>query len=100
MNIINFNNEILINKAEKKFLFIAFCFEYNKYKNSLYNNSPYYISNYPIQLDATCNGYQHLSLLIASDPLQGQLNLFPSDSNTAPKDFYRYVSLPPKELKR
>ena len=30
-NIINFDNGILIEKAESKLLFIAFCFEYKKY---------------------------------------------------------------------
>jgi DNA-directed RNA polymerase len=74
-------------------LFIAFCFEYINYKNSLDNNLTYFISHFPIQLDATCNGYQHLSLLTGDEPLAGQLNLISDDIYSAPKDFYTYVTL-------
>jgi DNA-directed RNA polymerase len=55
-NIINFENGTLISKAEDKLLFISFCFEYNNYLNALKNNSPYFVTHLPIQLDATCNG--------------------------------------------
>jgi len=43
--------------------------------NYLFINENMYISHLPIQLDATCNGYQHLSLLMGDEPLAGQLNL-------------------------
>ena len=36
--------------------------------------------------DATCNGYQHLSLLTGNEPLAGQLNLISGDNDTKPKD--------------
>jgi len=92
-NILNFKNGILLREADSKLLFIAFCFEYINYKNSLNNNLTYFISYFPIQLDATCNGYQHLSLLTGDEPLAGQLNLIADDINTVPKDFYTYVGL-------
>ena len=95
--ILNFRNGKLINKAESKLLFIAFCFEYINYKNSLSNNDTFYISHFPIQLDATCNGYQHLSLLTGDEPLAGQLNLTPSTKDEAPKDFYTFVGLKLKD---
>jgi hypothetical protein len=56
-DIINFDNGILIYKAENKLLFISFCFEYNNYLNALNNNLPYFITHLPIVLDATCNGW-------------------------------------------
>jgi hypothetical protein len=92
-NILNFKNGILLREADSKLLFIAFCFEYINYKNSLNNNLTFFISYFPIQLDATCNGYQHLSLLTGDEPLAGQLNLIGDDINTIPKDFYSYVGL-------
>ena len=96
-NILNFRNGILIKEAESKILFIAFCFEYIKYKNSLLSNDTFYISHFPIQLDATCNGYQHLSLLTGDEPLAGQLNLLDSDESTIPNDFYSFVALKIKD---
>lgn len=42
----------LIKEADNKPLFIAFCFEYRNYLNSLNNNNTYYYTNFPIQLDA------------------------------------------------
>ena len=92
-DIINFRNGELIKKADSKLLFIAFCFEYNNYINSLSSNETFYITHFPIQLDATCNGYQHLSLLTGDDPLAGQLNLISGDKNTIPKDFYSFVGI-------
>ena len=92
-DILNFKNGKLIKEAESKLLFIAFCFEYQNYYNSLSTNETFYISNFPIQLDATCNGYQHLSLLTGDEPLAGELNLISGDENTIPKDFYTFVAL-------
>jgi DNA-directed RNA polymerase len=84
-NIINFDNGVLLNNAENKFLFIAFCLEYIKLANT--KNS--YINTYlPIQLDATCNGYQHLSMLSRDGDLGKDLNLGESSRNDVPKDFY------------
>lgn len=89
----NFENGELIKKADSKLLFIAFCFEYIKYNNSLLNNDTYYISYFPIQLDATCNGYQHLSLLTGDEPLAGHLNLISGNENSIPADFYSFVAI-------
>ena len=90
-NILNFRNGVLIEKAESKLLFIAFCFEFIKFKQSLNNNDTFYISYFPIQLDATCNGYQHLSLLTGDEPLSSNLNLIPAEFSDIPKDFYTFV---------
>jgi DNA-directed RNA polymerase len=66
----------LIQQAENKFLFIAFCFEFNRWVQALHNNEIDYFETYlPIQLDASCNGFQHLSLLSSDYNLAKQLNL-------------------------
>lgn len=45
----------------------------------------------PIQLDASCNGYQHLALLTKDDRLFDKLNLAPSTHDDKPDDFYSYI---------
>jgi DNA-directed RNA polymerase len=73
--LIKFENGELINQAEKKLLFVAFCFEYKRFLASLNNEKDYFETYLPIQLDATCNGYQHLSLLSLDHNLAKELNL-------------------------
>lgn len=92
-DILNFRNGKLIKLADSKLLFVAFCFEYLNYHNSLFNTDSFYVSHFPIQLDATCNGYQHLSLLTGDEPLAGQLNLISGDEDSIPNDFYSFVAL-------
>ena len=92
-NILDFSNGKLIMEAKSKLLFIAFCFEYQNYHNSLLSSDSYYISHFPIQLDATCNGYQHLSLITGDEPLASQLNLISGDKDTIPNDFYSFVAI-------
>jgi DNA-directed RNA polymerase, mitochondrial len=74
-------------------LFIAFCFEYTKYLESLRNTEDYFETHLPIQLDATCNGYQHLSLLSLDHDLAKELNLTKSSWTDKPKDFYNYTAV-------
>lgn len=45
----------------------------------------------PIQLDASCNGYQHISLLTKENELFKQLNLSPSTKDDVPGDFYGFI---------
>lgn len=91
-DIINFDNGKLIEKADNKLLFIAFCIEYNKWLKS-YNNieTSYFETHLPIQLDATCNGYQHLSLLISDHDMAQELNLTTSNKQDIPKDYYSFM---------
>jgi hypothetical protein len=98
MNIIHFVNGKLIMQAESKLLFIAFCFEYQNYIESLKNNSEYFYSAFPIQVDATCNGYQHLALLLGDNSLAKELNLSSFTFDSAPQDFYSFIGLKLKEL--
>jgi DNA-directed RNA polymerase len=96
--ILNFRKSDVINKADSKLLFVAFCFEYENYKNSLFNNEKFYISHFPIQLDATCNGYQHLALLTGDDDLAKNLNLTISNNKNIPQDLYTLITLKLKEF--
>ncbi len=92
-SIINFKDGKLIKKAENKFLFTAFCFEYNRLLSCLGDHEVNYFETYlPIQLDATCNGYQHLSMLGLDSDLAKELNLCESNWDEEPKDFYSYIT--------
>lgn len=42
-----FENGVLLSKTENKLLFIAFCFEFNKYIKAVNNKSKFFISNLP-----------------------------------------------------
>jgi DNA-directed RNA polymerase len=74
-------------------LFIAFCFEYLNYYNSLFNQDLHFVTHLPIQLDATCNGFQHIAFLTGDLKLGKELNIENIDNsdNQEPKDFYQYI---------
>ena len=65
----------LISQAENKLLFISFCFEYLNYIEALKNKREFFMSHLPVQLDASCNGFQHLTLLLNDLGLADNLNL-------------------------
>jgi DNA-directed RNA polymerase len=90
-NILNFENGILVKQANKKLLFLAFCMEYRKYINSLNKGDKIFKTYLPIQLDATCNGFQHLSMLSNETKLFKELNLMKSSTSDNPGDFYNYI---------
>lgn len=96
-NIKNFHNGLLIKEAESKLLFIAFCFEFNRYlkifesvKSTLMN--PKFITYLPIQLDATCNGFQHISMLALDQELISKVNIKNATADDSPEDFYTIIS--------
>lgn len=89
-DILNFENGILVGKAKDKFLFLAFCFEYKRYWKFLHNEDLYSFKTYfPVQLDATCNGFQHMALISQESDLFKSLNLVNGDSS--PNDFYSFL---------
>jgi DNA-directed RNA polymerase len=93
-NILNFQNGILINKAKDKWLFLAFCIEYKRFMEFMDNeNIMEFHTHLPIQLDATCNGFQHLALLSNEETLFKELNI-ESDGkkrDSIPGDFYSFL---------
>lgn len=90
--ILNYENGELIEQSENKFLFTSFCVEFKKWWNFYHNSSDSYFNTHlPIQLDATCNGFQHLVLLSGESNLRKQLNLTKANFTDKPGDFYSYV---------
>lgn len=89
-NIINFEDSFLLDKAKEKALFLAFCIEYRKFVSFLKDDNLIEFSTYlPLQLDATCNGFIHLSLLSRESKLYEVLNL--TNYTKIPKDFYSFL---------
>ena len=90
--IINYENGELIQESENKFLFTAFCIEFKSWWEFFYHSFDTYFKTYfPIQLDASCNGFQHLVLLSGEVDLHNKLNLSESNYHNQPNDFYSYV---------
>ena len=66
--------------------------EYKRYISFLNNENAYEFRTYlTIQLNATCNGFQHLSLLSNEETLFKELNLIGGNDADAPSDFYSFL---------
>ena len=90
--ILDFFNNDIVNKAENKATFVSFCFEYKRFVEFFNNkNTVVFYTYLPIQLDASCNGYQHLVLLTKESSLFNKLNLDVSTHDDNPDDFYSYI---------
>ncbi len=79
------DGEMLWATAEKKWRFLAACFEWAGY----IAEGPNYVSHLPIAMDGTCNGSQHLSALKRDPVGGGWTNLVPSPE---PRDLYQEVA--------
>ena len=96
-NILEFDNGILLAKASDKLLFLAFCIEYKRYIEFMEDETQNEFDTYlPIQLDATCNGFQHMALLSNEYTLFKELNLVKKDNRdnkdeSIPSDFYNFL---------
>lgn len=78
--------------ADNKFIFISCCFELKRFILFEQNTDLSVFNSYlPVQLDGTCNGFQHLSLLSEEVELFEQLNLSESNRDDDPKDFYTFM---------
>jgi DNA-directed RNA polymerase, mitochondrial len=72
-------------EADQPWLFLAACLDWKRYKEE----GPGMISHFPISMDGSCNGYQHLSAM-GLDPIGGRAtNLIPFED---PEDIYQWVS--------
>lgn len=91
--ILNFESNDMVDNAENKTCFIYFCFEYIQFVKFMYSIDKLIFSTYlPIQLDVSCNGYQHLTLLTKKPKILSELNLDSSTHDDDPGDFYSYIS--------
>jgi DNA-directed RNA polymerase, mitochondrial len=91
-DIINYDKSNLVNQADNKILFLSFCLEMKRFDNFLNNEYTHEFNTcLPIQLDGTCNGFEHLTLLSNESKLFEVLNLFESSKNEDPKDFYQHI---------
>lgn len=100
-NIINYENGILLKQSKSKELFLSFCMEFVRYYKFLSDENLVEFKTYlPIQLDATCNGFQHLAMLSQEKDLFEQLNLTIHKNNKKskktegdydPGDFYNFM---------
>lgn len=78
--------------ADDKFLFLSFCIEMKRFDDFLNNENANEFKTYlPIQLDGTCNGFQHLALLSNETDLFAPLNLTESNKNADPNDLYSHI---------
>lgn len=91
-DIINYKTSDIIHKAENKILFACYCIEMVRLHecNKDINNQVFQ-TYLPIQLDGTCNGFQHLALLSNEVSLYENLNLGSGDECKDPHDFYKYI---------
>ena len=79
------SNRDLWANANTPYQYLAFCFEYQKYKK--HGNK--YISHLPISMDGSCNGLQNFSAMV-KDSIGGKAtNLVPGDT---PSDIYNEVA--------
>lgn len=90
--ILAFEFNDIVDSAESKVCFISFCFEFKRFTDFWVNKDQSVFYTYlPIQLDASCNGYQHLALLTNENYLFNKLNLDVSTHDDDPDDFYTYI---------
>lgn len=72
-------------KAEKPYMFLAFCFEWAGYKAQ----GPGFISHLPVQVDGKCNGTQHCSAIMRDEVGGKYVGLIPQEN---PSDLYSEVA--------
>ena len=96
--ILNFKFNDIINKSNNKTCFLSFCFQYARFVEFMNDiNATSFTTYLPIQLDASCNGYQHLSLLTRDKKVLKQLNLTPSTKDDDPDDLYNFMLIKVRE---
>ena len=69
--------------------------EFKRFYDSYFDDDSVYFETYlPIQLDATCNGFQHMALLSNEKTLFKELNLShlsKKGKDSIPNDFYSFL---------
>lgn len=86
-------------RHKNKILFLAFCIEYSRWYYYLFSGQNEPLKTYfPIQLDGTCNGFQHMALLSHQIELFDQVNLTKKSRKEFPADLYSYLKHEAKNL--
>jgi hypothetical protein len=90
-DITGLNNDFILT-ADNKYGFLSFCLEMKRF-DDFYNTelTKTFNTYLPIQLDATCNGFQHLALLSDEVNLFSNLNMSEANKDDDPKDFYTFI---------
>jgi len=79
------NGSCFWSKADKPFMFLAFCFEWLGY----IEQGESFISHLPVSMDGSCSGLQHYSALLLDEAGGMHVNLVPMDR---PADIYGKVA--------
>ena len=77
-----------LQKADKPFEFLAFCYEYSNYLKDPQN----FESSLPIAVDGSNNGFQHIAALLHDIEGAKKVNVLPDKSIDGPADIYKEVS--------
>jgi len=65
-----------VDKSDHKACFVLFCFEYKRFiEFKQYSNIAKFSTDLPRLLEASCNGYQYISLLTREKKALKHLNL-------------------------
>lgn len=81
-----------IMKADSPLLFASFCLEMQKL-----DKDPNVKIHYPVYIDATCSGIQHLSAMFMDSEIAKLVNLIYDINDPNPKDFYQELVKPINE---
>ena len=79
-------------EADDPFKFLAFCFEYKRYKE----NPTDFATGLPVAIDGSNNGFQHISTMLRDTKGATSVNVLPNEEGKV-RDFYMDVL---EELKR
>jgi len=93
MNVTNPLESEFIQKASKKFQFLAFALEYKEY----IKNPKDFKSSIPIAMDGSNNGFQHIATLLKDTNGAQKVNVLPNEEEDIPADIYKEVA---KESKK
>jgi hypothetical protein len=80
--------------ADKRFQFVAACRELT----AAWANPDTFVTHLPIGFDGSCNGTQHLALLIRDFETARRVNLLPAGDSDKPLDIYTHVTTKTIEL--
>jgi DNA-dependent RNA polymerase len=78
-------------EADNPFAYLAACIELE----GAWKDSEGFVTHLPVSFDGSCNGIQHLALLVRVEGAAKRVNLFPSEE---PRDIYSDVAVKVGEL--